>query len=60
MTDGEPSPLPPDPMTQFAQGAAQGHELFMSYVNAGFTRAEAVAILIAILTAAIPKGPPNG
>lgn len=51
------SESPADPMTQLAEGAAQGHELFMSYVDAGFTRQEALAILIGILTAHISPPP---
>jgi hypothetical protein len=46
-------------MTQLAQGAAQGHEVFTAYVSAGFSRGEALQILIAILAAGIAKGPPN-
>jgi hypothetical protein len=58
--DQQEGSLPPDPMTQLAQGAAQGHELFMAYVNAGFARAEALQILIAIFVAGIAKGPSSG
>lgn len=44
---------PPDPMTALAEGAAQMHELFAAYVDAGFARAEALQILIAVVTASI-------
>jgi hypothetical protein len=58
MSDNEN--LPPDPMSQLATGAAQQHELFMAWVSAGFTRAEALQLLIVIVTAGIAKGPGNG
>jgi hypothetical protein len=41
---------PVEPMTELAEGAAQQHELFTAYVNAGFTRPEALGIVIAIIT----------
>lgn len=56
---GEDENLPPDPMSQLATGAAQQHELFMAWVRAGFSRAEALQIIIAIVTAGIAKGPGN-
>jgi hypothetical protein len=42
---------PDDPMTELAAGASQTHELFMAYTNAGFSRDEALRILIGIITA---------
>ena len=42
---------PLDPMSVLAEGAAQMHELFMAYADAGFARAEALKIVIAMLTA---------
>lgn len=42
--------IPQDPMTMLAQGAAAQHEIFMAYVEAGFTRPEALAIIIAMIT----------
>jgi hypothetical protein len=53
---GDDDALPPDPLTQLAQGAAQGHELFMAYVQAGFTRGEALQLLIVVISAGIAKG----
>ena len=41
---------PEDPMSELGAAAAQVHELFTSYVDAGFTRAEALQIVIAIIT----------
>lgn len=40
---------PPDPITELAAGAAQIHELFAAYLVAGFTRMEAMQLVIAIL-----------
>ena len=51
MASGESSPE--DPITALAQGAAQLHELFTAYINAGFTDAEALQIIIAMVTASI-------
>jgi hypothetical protein len=42
---------PGDPMTQLAAGVAQQHEMFTAYVEAGFTRPEALKIMIAIIVA---------
>lgn len=51
MADG-----PEDPMTSLAEGAASLHELFMAYVNAGFSRDEALRITIGIITASFGGG----
>jgi hypothetical protein len=50
MTDDQ---SPADPMTQMAEGAAEVHEMFLSYVAAGFTNAQAITLVSAILTALI-------
>ena len=55
-----PDDAPPDPFTQLAEGAAQQHELFMAYVNAGFTRAEALQILLGVMAVAIAHGQQPG
>lgn len=47
---------PEDPMTQLATGVAQQHEMFMAYVDAGFTRPEALKIIIAMLTMHVSDG----
>lgn len=47
--------MPTDPMTALAQGATQMHELYDSYVRAGFTEDQALQISIAVLIAAINK-----
>lgn len=44
---------PEDPMTELAAGAAQMHELFTAYMNAGFSHDDALQLLIAIITASI-------
>jgi hypothetical protein len=41
--------MPEDPMSELAEGAAQLHELFMAYVGAGFTRGEALQIVMSII-----------
>ena len=40
---------PEDPITNLAQAAAQMHELFLAYVNAGFTEAQALYLIGQIL-----------
>jgi hypothetical protein len=37
--------MPTSPFTEIQACAAQFHELFTAYVNAGFTRAEALTLL---------------
>lgn len=37
-------------MTALMQGAIATHEMFMAYVEVGFTREEALTIVIGILT----------
>ena len=44
---------PVDPLSDLAKGAAAQHEIFLTYVAAGFTRAESLQIIIAMLTANI-------
>ncbi len=38
-------PEPEDPITQLAQAAASLHELFTSYVSAGFTKSQALYLV---------------
>lgn len=47
---------PEDPMSELGAAAVQMHELFTAYTAAGFTRAEALQIVIAIATANM-RGP---
>jgi hypothetical protein len=44
---------PIDPLTELAKGAAQLHEMFMAYVEAGFTRAEALQLVQGIIAMGI-------
>ncbi len=37
------------------EGAIQTHEMFMSYVNAGFERPEALHIVVALMVNSLPK-----
>jgi len=41
---------PGEPLTGLAESVAQQHEMFLAYVEAGFTRPEALKIIIALLT----------
>lgn len=50
------SDAPQDPITDLAAGAAQLHEAYRSYVDAGFTETQALQIVIGILTAGFRSG----
>lgn len=39
------SPMPPSPLTSLGQGAATVHEMFTAYMEAGFTRREAIQLV---------------
>ena len=39
-----------DPVSPLVAGAASMHEIFLAYIAAGFTRDEALRIVIAVLT----------
>lgn len=43
----------PEPLTALAAGAAEQHELFMAWVHAGFTRAEALQLLLGVIGAGL-------
>ncbi len=43
---------PTDPFTAMQEGAHQTHELFVAYIDAGFTEAQAMHIVVSLLTAA--------
>lgn len=51
--------IPPDPVSALAEGAAQIHELFTAYMNAGFARQEALYLVGVILTAGMRGQPPS-
>jgi hypothetical protein len=47
-----PPPDPPqDPLTVMAEGAAQTHEIFLSYLAAGFTAEQALYLVGQVLIA---------
>lgn len=52
----QPEQMPPSPISGLAQSAIASFELFRSYVDAGFTRDEALRIVIGILVAGMGSG----
>lgn len=44
-------------ITQMQQGAAVAHEMFMAYVEAGFTREEALQLTATLIVNAQPLRP---
>ncbi|WP_439947184.1 hypothetical protein [Streptomyces sp. BBFR109] len=44
------------PLTELAAMAVQNHELYTTYVHAGFSEAQAMQLLIAIVTASLGGG----
>ncbi|MYX14373.1 hypothetical protein GTY67_13300 [Streptomyces sp. SID8374] len=49
-------PEPTDPMTELAAAAAQLHELYATYVQAGFTEPQAFELTKAVLLVHIGGG----
>ncbi|WP_405925425.1 hypothetical protein [Streptomyces sp. NBC_00035] len=49
-------PGPEDPITALAAGAAQLHEAYLAYLNAGFTAEQAFELTKTVLAASITKG----
>ncbi|MEV0608109.1 hypothetical protein AB0I61_17260 [Polymorphospora rubra] len=47
---------PVSPITEMAAGAAATHELYLAYVEAGFTAQQAMQLMCAIVSAGIVKG----
>lgn len=45
-----PEDTPASPLTDLAAGAAQLHELFTSWMDAGFTEQQALRLLIGMIT----------
>lgn len=43
--------MPADPVTSLAEGAAQLHELFVAYLEAGFTERQALYLLGQVIQA---------
>lgn len=56
----QPGNGPADPITEMAAAAAQLHELFTAYMEAGFSRMEALHLVSAILTANAKSGDGSG
>lgn len=46
-------PEPEDFITELAAGAAQLHEVYLAYINAGFTEMQAFELTKAILVASV-------
>lgn len=46
-----------DPLTELQTAVAQQHELFVSYIEAGFTRDEALDIIKTIVVEAMRQDP---
>ncbi|GAA1888291.1 hypothetical protein GCM10009837_07670 [Streptomyces durmitorensis] len=46
-------PDPEDPITELAAGAAQLHEVYLAYLDAGFTNDQAFDLTKAVLIASI-------
>ncbi|MFJ2110641.1 hypothetical protein ACIOEX_01710 [Streptomyces sp. NPDC087850] len=46
-------PEPSDPISQLAEAAVQLHELYLSYISAGFTEGQALDMVKAVLLASI-------
>jgi PIN domain nuclease of toxin-antitoxin system len=49
------SEIPQDPITNLATASAQQHEMFLAWVAAGFTEAQALELLKAFITAMVLK-----
>jgi hypothetical protein len=51
---------PVDPMTALAENATMMHELLISYVAAGFTRSEAMQVVLTITAEGMRAARENG
>jgi len=51
-----PEGTPSDPLTYLEQGAAQRHELVRAHEAVGFSRSEAMQVMLTVVTATIMKG----
>lgn len=47
-----------DPFTPLREAAVSSHELFVAYVDAGFTEAQAMQLLIGLMAASAGSIPP--
>jgi len=57
MPDNTTPDGPQDPFSALAEGAAQVHELFLSYVLAGFSEPQALYLVACVMTGG-PKAAP--
>jgi len=48
--------FPPDPLTSLESSAAEMHELYLGYINAGFSADQALQLVMTILSAGIAAG----
>lgn len=48
-----------NPFTPLAEAAFSTHELFVAYIQAGFTEAQAMQLLIGLMTASAAIMPPD-
>lgn len=46
----------PDPITELAAAAVQQHELYQAWIDAGFTRVEALELLKTVMLASLAGG----
>ena len=51
-----PDQSPDDPLTPMGEGASQQHELFMAWVAAGFTEAQALELLKVVIAEGMRNG----
>jgi len=47
--------MPDDPVTSLREGAVAFHELYLSYVDAGFTESQALTMICHIISAAMSR-----
>jgi len=52
----DPTDMPVDPVTQLAAGVTQLHEVYMSYLYAGFTPHQSMILVCEVLRASFGRG----
>lgn len=52
------SDLPTDPLTELGQAAQQMHELYLTWIDAGFTESQALYLLAQVIRSA-GRGTPD-
>jgi hypothetical protein len=48
--------MPADPITALAESTLQLHEMFLAAVKSGFTEAQAMQIVLTVISASLGKG----